>query len=124
MKTNISYVPFLEKDLNYVDIKQIVLITLSLKDSYNKQSILEVTREAWFLFKGKLSFGNQVIFKEMLVNLRKFVYSYLEKLGYNFAYTFKIYNEYLNTVSNRYDNPNTRKRLVRETAQRLLDTVL
>lgn len=59
---------------NYIDINNILFITVNLKETWNMNSIKIATRNTWLTFKDKLSKDQKIILREAIKELRNKFY--------------------------------------------------
>lgn len=59
---------------NYVDINNLLFITINLKESWNMNSIKIATRNTWLTFRDKLTEDQKIILREAIKELRNKFY--------------------------------------------------
>lgn len=66
-----QFYTYREKEhLNYVDLKNLLLITINLRQSWNFDTLKNATKRTWDLFSNKLTEDQKIIFRAVIVELR------------------------------------------------------
>lgn len=60
-----------KKHLNYVDLKNLLLVTINIRESWNFDALKNATGRTWDLFRNKLTDDQKIIFRTIIVELRR-----------------------------------------------------
>jgi len=70
-----------KKSLNYVDINNLLVLTINLKQVWYWDSFKNATHNTWMTFKDKLSSDQKIVLRNAITKLRELFINKLQKMN-------------------------------------------
>ena len=102
-----------KQSLNYVDISNILLLTVNMKNTWNNDSFKKATHQTWMTFKDKLSFEQQIVLREAIISLRLSLYKHLMEQNYYWLSSSIFSSIYNFSISQYVLSFNLRKKTIK-----------
>lgn len=59
-----------KRSFNYIDINNLLIITINLRETWNYATLKNATHNTWITFKDKVSNDQKIILREAIIQLR------------------------------------------------------